>query len=385
MQMAVDQFLEIFCDEAGHTGSLLLDQAQLYFAFSSIAISDAEAMEIITSARSRFPVQMPELKASKLLRSTRGMLLICEVLGRIKGKYAVVVHDKVMALCAHFFEYIYEPVFSNSPWLLYSKKLHVSVAMILYAWFRVREGDAEQLLIEFQHYLRSLDPAKAPSLFGKGAHSQISDGDPLDWVLRFARACQREIEADNESIRRELPEEGKWLGDLATTSLWAHLNFWGSRGIPIALTCDISKPLIANVDNLTGDESDPGILRARRKSYTGSLGWRLKRPVEFGDSKDHPALELADVIAGAAAFAIRRDIAKTGDIAKLRGALHEHVLPQCILPDFAMFDPNNKQAAVNTSILYRLAQKAERGLDLRVGLEEDYLVAEQAWESRRLA
>ena len=381
----MSKVLEIYCDEAGHTGSVLLDPEQLYFAFSSIAVSDAEATEIIASARSMFPVQMPELKASKLLRSARGMQFIGDVLSRATGKYAVVVHDKVMALCAQFFEYIYEPVFHESPWLLYSKKLHMSVAMILYSWFRVREGDAEQSLIEFQHYLRSLDPAGAPLLFGAVVRPQEFDRDPLDWILRFARACRMAIAAYNQSIRQELPEEGKWLGDLATTSLWTHLNFWGSKGLPIALTCDTSKPLSANVGSLTGDESDPGIVRARRKSYTGSLGWRLHRPVAFGDSKNHPALELADVIAGAAVFAIRKDIAETEEAAKIRDALHEHVLPQCILPDFAMFDPNNKQAAVNASILYRLAQKAEQGLNLHIGLEEDYLLAELAWDKGHLS
>jgi hypothetical protein len=33
------------------------------FAFSSIAIRDGEAFEIISKARSEHPVQMPELKA----------------------------------------------------------------------------------------------------------------------------------------------------------------------------------------------------------------------------------------------------------------------------------------------------------------------------------
>jgi hypothetical protein len=378
------EFLEIYCDEAGYTGSVLLDPAQLYFAYSSIAISDAEAKEIIASSRSRFPVQMPELKASKLLRSPRGMQLVGDVLKCVKGKYAVVVHDKVMALCAHFFEYIYEPVFNKSPWLLYSKKLHVSVAMILYAWFLVREGDAPQALMEFQNYLRSLDPDKAPLLFGTIVRPQELDRDPFDSVLRFARACRKEIAAVNQSIRQELPEEGKWLGDLATTSLWTHLNHWGSKGIPLALTCDTSKSLSANVGNLTGDENDAGILRARRKSYKGSLGWRFHRPVEFGDSQSLAALQLADVVAGAAAYAIRRDLAVTEDIEKLRNSLHAHVLPQCILPDFALFDPNNKQAAVNASMLYRLAQRAEHGRDRFASLEEDYQRAEEAWDAGQL-
>jgi hypothetical protein len=61
--------LEIFCDEAGSTGPDLLDPQQRYFAYSSVALTESEAVELIREARSRFPVQMPELK-SKASRPT---------------------------------------------------------------------------------------------------------------------------------------------------------------------------------------------------------------------------------------------------------------------------------------------------------------------------
>ena len=56
--------IEIYCDEAGYTGTSLLDPEQLYFAFSSVALTNKEAEEIISNARSRHPVQLPELKAA---------------------------------------------------------------------------------------------------------------------------------------------------------------------------------------------------------------------------------------------------------------------------------------------------------------------------------
>src|ERR1044072_3831874 len=105
---------------------------------------------------------MPELKAAKLLRSQRGGKLIAFVLSHLEGRYAVTVHDKVLALCAQFYEYVYEPVFKDSPWFLYSKKLHHFVAMMLFTWFSSRDANAEHLLKEFQAYLRSLDPTHAP-------------------------------------------------------------------------------------------------------------------------------------------------------------------------------------------------------------------------------
>jgi hypothetical protein len=121
--IAVDMsdILEIACDEAGHTGPDLLQKDQHMFAFSSVAISDAEAFEIIRKARADHPVQMPELKASKLLGSERGRRLITSLVEALNGRYTVCIHDKLLALCGWFFEYIYEPVYQDNPRLLYEK------------------------------------------------------------------------------------------------------------------------------------------------------------------------------------------------------------------------------------------------------------------------
>ena len=58
----MSDILDIACDEAGHTGPDLLHKDQRFFAFSSVAISDVEAFEIVSKARTDHPVQMPELK-----------------------------------------------------------------------------------------------------------------------------------------------------------------------------------------------------------------------------------------------------------------------------------------------------------------------------------
>jgi hypothetical protein len=109
------EILDIACDEAGHTGPDLLAPDQRYFGFSSVAIGDTEATEIIRKARADHPIQMPELKASKLLATERGRNLVETLLLACEGRYAVSVHDKLLALCSQFFEYIYEPVFQDDP------------------------------------------------------------------------------------------------------------------------------------------------------------------------------------------------------------------------------------------------------------------------------
>lgn len=379
--MSITPPLEVFCDEAGSTGPALLDEAQRYFAYSSVALAAPEAEELVKELRNRFPVQMPELKAAKLLKTSRGQLLIRELLERVSGRYALVVHDKVLALCAQFYEYIFEPVFKESPWFLYERKLHHFVAMVLYSWFRGRERDAQDALAQFQAYMRSLDDRQAPLLFGRIDMSERLDADPLQYIIRFARATRQEILSDNETLVEDLPAEGRWILDLATTSMWSHLNHWGVMNRPLAVTCDESKPLRANIPEFTGDENDPGIRRARMKSHAGHLGWRWSRPVEFANSMDHAGLQLADVISGVATYAIRADVPPEDNVEFFRTMLQQHTLKACILPDFRLIDPRNKSAAVHAAMLYRFAVKAERGDNLRMGVQEDYQLVEAAWDA----
>jgi hypothetical protein len=157
----MSEILDVACDEAGHTGPDLLQKDQRIFAFSSVAIGDAEAFEIIRKAREDHPVQMPELKASKLLATERGRKLVAALLAAIDGRYVVSVNDKLLALCGWFFEYIYEPVYKDNPRLLYEKNFHRFVAMYTYLWMTDPSSEAKEAIEQFQKYMRSRDPADA--------------------------------------------------------------------------------------------------------------------------------------------------------------------------------------------------------------------------------
>jgi hypothetical protein len=65
---------------------------------SNCAIGDTEAFEIIRKARADHPVQMPELKATKLLATERGQKLVAALLAAMDGRYVVSVNDKLLAL-----------------------------------------------------------------------------------------------------------------------------------------------------------------------------------------------------------------------------------------------------------------------------------------------
>jgi hypothetical protein len=62
----------ICCDEAGFTGDRMLDPHQPYFSYASHDLDLKEAEAVLARARHRYPVQMPELKATRLLKTERG-------------------------------------------------------------------------------------------------------------------------------------------------------------------------------------------------------------------------------------------------------------------------------------------------------------------------
>ena len=184
----MSEILDVACDEAGHTGPDLLQKDQRMVAFSSVAISDTEALEIIRMTRADHPVQMPELKASKLLASERGRKLIAALLAAIDGRYVVSVNDKLLALCGWFFEYIYEPVYQKNPKILYEKNFHRFVAMYSWLWMTNASSEAQRAIEQFQKYMRSRDPADAPFLFANPRPPLSNTGTehPFESVLRFA-------------------------------------------------------------------------------------------------------------------------------------------------------------------------------------------------------
>jgi hypothetical protein len=178
-------------------------------------------------------------------------------------------------------------------------------------------------------------------------------------------------------MEKEIPDEGRWTLDLSTSALWSHLNYWGTKGKILSVQCDKSKPLEANITNFTGDERDPGIRRARATQPGERLGWRLLEPVAFVDSRDHPAIQLADVVAGAMAALAAKGF--PDESRALSEMLFRHVHPHSIMPDMDIIDPSNRSAAVNALILYDLAKRAERHGDPYENLAEMYRVAEISW------
>jgi len=227
--------------------------------------------------------------------------------------------------------------------------------------------------------MRTLDPSQAPLLFD-GSAVGAADEDPFRLILEFAQGYRDLIVADNADIAVHTPDRGKWTLDVAIASLFSLCTHWGRTGRPLAITCDDSKPLRATAHLLDGSPNDPIIARAETMTGRGAeLGWRMSRPVSFADSRDHPALQIADLIAGAGVAVASSP--GDPDIAAIASELLPHVHPHTVLPDHDHADvAANREAAVNWMILHHLAERARSKADPYEGLDEIYAAGEASWE-----
>ena len=372
----------IACDEAGHTGPDLLADDQQYFAFASVNISDDEAWALIADARKAQPVQMPELKASKLMSSNQGRRLVSHIITQIEGRFAINAHDKLLALCGWVFEYIFEPVFQDDPRIFYQKDFHRFIAMFCYMWFSDKNSEAADALAQFQAYMRRKDITLAPVLFNFQGGGPIGQPHPFELIRRFATGYKEVIAQDNANIEHLTPDKGTWTLDLSASGLWSHLNHWGKQKKPLKVICDDSKPLRAISEDLVASEPNAGIVRAKAMFGEKDLGWELKSPVEFVDSRAYPSIQLADLLASTVVYCYSKGLPK--GMEEIGEILDAGMLRDSIFPDFERVDLENNRVMVNYAVLYELAAVAE-GHGTGVPIEVYYEIAEESVASGELS
>lgn len=373
--------MHIACDEAGHTGPDLLAQDQRYYSFASVNISDDEARTVICEARKAHPVQMPELKASKLMGSNNGRRLVAHLVERLDGRFSVSADDKLLALCGWVFEYIFEPVYQDDPTVFYRKDFHRFIAMFCYFWSMDERSAAREALTQFQAFMRSKDIRDAPLLFEFEAGPVSGQSHPFELIQRFATGHKLAIAKEIASIKKHASHKGRWTLDLSAASLWSHLNRWGQNGEPLVVMCDDSKPLRAMEAGLDGAGRNAAIARDEVLLGEKGPGWELERPIEFVDSRAHPSVQLADILAGTVVSWLSNGLPdgmdSTGEM------LDKGMLRDSIFPDFERVKLENDQARIGYAVLLELAATAE-GRGSGVPVEVFYEAAEQVLASGEL-
>jgi hypothetical protein len=368
----------IYCDESGFSRNNLLDREQAFFVFATVAMEPYEARALVQEAVRDFRLQGNELKGSRLLKTPNGRDAISFLIKAAGPCAKIVFHLKKFALASKFFEYIFEPCFSDCNSIYYQINFHRFISMVLYVWFVARPQSAEELFEQFSQMMRDLDPTRMAPLSRRDVVLVEAD-DVINMITTFAFLNQRHIDKEVTSIRGM---EGiqNWVLDLTMTSLYTLLCAWGEQCEVLDVFCDSSKPLKAEAPFLS-----PMVGRRDRIRF----GWpgqeeklvtfNLARPIQLVDSRQHPGVQIADVLAAIVAWTLREK--KSEQSRRWFKALSPCFSEASIIPDEAHLDLTKREPFINAVVLQELVDRSVRREDLCRGMPEFIVTANAAYSA----
>lgn len=354
----------IYFDESGFSGNNLLDNAQKYFAYASVATNDDEARDFVEALIKKYGIQSGELKGSKLVRFSRGKKAIDEILDRFQDDIKVSISDKKFALACKLHEYIFEPCFSDINSLFYGVGFHRFIANILYLEFSARGAGADEIFSDFESLMRKKDGVSVTNLFDSSVHPENSP--IIQQIREFAQIRADDIRAELDVL--DSTGVGKWVLDLTSSALFSLLASWGETYSVITGICDQSKPLQHDTSLFDA------MIGRTDKSYIEAFGKRepmtfnLSGPIQFRDSKIVHGIQIADAVAAAAIYVFsgpddehsrrwRKIIATRGHYGS-------------IIPDMDEVKLKDRRVQRNAVLLMELHARAKGGLSLTEGMPE---------------
>lgn len=354
----------IYFDESGFTGNNLLHPHQNFFAYASVATSDAEAKEFVEELIRKYGIQNGEIKGSNLVKFNKGRKAIDEIFDNFEGRLKVSISDKKFALACKFFEYIFEPCFSDINSLFYGIGFHRFIANILYVEFVARGAGAEEIFSEFEELMRTKDETKLPGIFSSSVHPENS---PIITQIReFAQFRANDIREELSSLSDV--GVGKWILDLTNAALFTLLANWGTEFDVLTAVCDPSKPLL-HEHNLFD-----AMIGRKDRVFSDAFGekhpitFNLSGPIEFLDSKTTHGIQLADAIAAASVYAFSG--VDDNHARRWRSILPEIAHYGSVIPDLDEINLRDRRAQRNAVVLLELHSRAGNGLSLVEGMSE---------------
>ena len=288
--------MQIYCDESGNTGLDLLNGDQPIFALASTNLDEATCERLIKPFLRQ---GQTEAKYSKLKGTAQGQRLLLDLFSspEIADEHVkALALDKTYYIITHIVDKLIEPTLHEGGIDLYQGDAHVGLVNLWYytAHTIFPHGNWQRILVAFVRAIRE--------------HSSESFAN-FDKVVTIA--AQAATEDDRDFAAGLLMARGRldeFIGVLDTNAFdpandmfISIINKWMSQHPgSLEVVHDRSKPLKRN----------EAFLRVMMTPATSQIFGYGKRKAElplrvsrfeFADSKLHPQIQLADLVAGAVA------------------------------------------------------------------------------------
>jgi hypothetical protein len=287
--------MNVFCDESGNTGAALLDPEQPFFALASTCLGPDVCESLIGPL---LRAGQREVKYSRIKASKEGQRQLLELFSSAELQVSTCkfrVTDKKYYLVAHMVDKLIEPPLHEAHLDLYAADAHVSLTNIWYyagpQIFPARQW--KRVLEAFLDAARKLSPqsfARFDRVLEKAYVNASSQNHDFATGLFLSHGRLAEFLGCYS---------GMTVFDPAVDDFAALMHSWMKDSTePFAVIHDRSKPL-KHSQNLLRALMAPAPKRiigyGNRKH---ELPLRISQ-LDFGDSKDHLPIQLADLIAGA--------------------------------------------------------------------------------------
>lgn len=371
--------LNLYFDESGYTGENLLHEEQTTFVYSSINIDPEEAREFVENTIKKHKVQNGELKGVKLIRRERGKKLILEIIDNYKDRIKISVDDKRFALCCKFFEYIFEPILSEKSSIFYQLNFHKFIANHMYIGYITKDVLVLEIISIFENLIRKKDLKYLDNLITLADKDEYKISKAYDFYSKILTF----IKIHKNTIIDEFNGLMPWTADLSISSLNALFSTWGELRKPIVAYCDQSKPIDEQQEIFNGMIGREDIIYSPIKADDGKripITYNLKE-INLVDSKEFHGVQLADIIATAAAYSMKLFQVEDDFISKVRSILLPCVVYGSVMPNFDELDLNRIDVQLNAIIFEELIERSISSLMITNDIE---LYISQVSDSLRL-
>ena len=356
----------VFCDESGSTGNNLWQADQPHFVYSAVAIENDAATDLLERVRRDFRIQSPEFHTAQLLRRENGERAVRAVLSNIGDAASVAVFHKRYSLAGKMFEYLIEPIISDRSTAFYNIGFQRFVATGLFLSQMVNEPGAAQAFQAFQDLMRTGDEAHLHTLI---------DAMLVGEERRFLHQIATIVLCNIEPVREELAgirgndAVAAWMLELTNTALMSLLSSMsGPEMTPLVVTCDDSKPLLRQLEMFDVMIGRQDYRAVEFDGRNNQITFNLARRIELGDSRLSPGIQIADVVASAAAYALKNEETPFAQFwrSNCRATLH----PNSVVPEIEEFDLSTRRGLVNAFILDEFERRSVMSQSLIANVRE---------------